>query len=114
MGRGARLLRQLRPYSFLFVANIGATLMASVLDGVTFVLMIPFLRAVFGREALPSADASTVERILGIIAGPLLSGGASDIALRNVVLIIVGALILKNAFAYAASLFSVRIQEGVV
>ena len=114
MGRGARLLRQLRPYSFLFVANIGATLMAAVLDGVTFVLMIPFLRAVFGREALPSADASTVERILGVVAGPLLSGGTSDVALRNVVLIIVGALILKNAFAYAASLFSVRIQEGVV
>src|ERR1700674_4657169 len=114
MGRGARLLRQLRPYTLLFVANIGATLVASVLDGVTFVLMIPFLRALFGREALPVEGGSAVERMLAVVAGPFLSGGSPQVALRNVVLILVGALVLKNAFAYAASLFSVAIQEGVV
>ena len=114
MGRGARLLQQLRPYTLLFVANIGATLMAAVLDGVTFVLVIPFLRALFGREALPVDGASAVERVLGAIAGPFLSGGSPEIALRNVVFILVGALVLKNSFSYAASVFSVAIQEGVV
>ena len=114
MGRGARLLRQLRPYTFLFVANIGATLVASVLDGVTFVLVIPFLRTLFGREALPVDGASTVERILARVTGPLLSGGSPETALRNVVLILVATLILKNVFAYSASLFVVAIQEGVV
>ena len=39
-----------------------ATVWRRCWTGVTFVLLIPFLRAVFGREALPSADASTVER----------------------------------------------------
>ena len=114
MGRGARLLRQLRPYTLLFVANIGATLMAAVLDGITFVLMIPFLRTLFGKEALPAAGGSMVEKILAGVAGPFLSGGSPETALRNVVLILVTTLILKNAFAYAASLFSVAIQEGVV
>jgi ATP-binding cassette, subfamily B, bacterial MsbA len=114
MGRGARLLRQLRPYTLLFVANIGATLVAAVLDGVTFVLVIPFLRALFGREALPVEGGSGVERMLAVVAGPLLFGPSPQAALRNVVLILVGALVLKNAFAYAASLFSVAIQEGVV
>ena len=114
MGRGARLLRQLRPYTLLFVANIGATLVASVLDGVSFVLMIPFLRALFGRAALPVEGGSAVERMLAAVAGPLLPGGSPQVALRNVVLILVGALVLKNVFAYAASLFSVAIQEGVV
>jgi len=114
MGRGARLLRQLRPYSLLFAANIGATFVAAVLDGVTFVLVIPFLRALFGREALAADGGSAVERVLARVAGPYLSGGSPDVALRNVVLILVGTLVLKNAFAYAASLFSVAIQEGVV
>ena len=45
MSRSARLLRLLRPYTSLFVANLFATLGASVLDGATFVLLIPFLRA---------------------------------------------------------------------
>jgi subfamily B ATP-binding cassette protein MsbA len=109
MGRGARLLQQL-----LFLANIGTTLVAAVLDGVTFVLLIPFLRALFGLGALPVGGGSAVERMLAVVAGPLLFVASPHAALRNVVLILVGALLLKNAFAYAASLFSVAIQEGVV
>ena len=114
MGRGARLLQQLRPYTLLFAANIVATLVAAVLDGVTFVLVIPFLRALFGLGALPAGGGSAVERVLALVAGPLLFVTSPQAALRNVVLILVGALLLKNAFAYAASLFSVAIQEGVV
>ena len=114
MGRGARLLRQLRPYSLLFAANIGATLAAALLDGVTFVLVIPFLRTLFGREALPVDGASFAERMLASVAGPWISGAAPGVALRNVVFILVAALVLKNVFAYAAALFSVAIQEGVV
>ena len=114
MGRGARLLQQLRPYTLLFAANIVATLLAAVLDGVTFVLVIPFLRALFGLGALPAGGGSAVERMLALVAGPLLFVASPQAALRNVVLILVGALLLKNAFAYAASLFSVAIQEGVV
>src|SRR4029077_12487014 len=114
MGRGARLLRQLRPYTPLFAAGTGATLVASVLDGVTFVLVIPFLRTLFGHEALPVEGGSVVERMLAVVVGPLLTAGSPEVALRNVVLILVGALVLKNACAYTASLFSVAIQEGVV
>ncbi len=114
MGRGARLLRQLRPYSLLFAANIGATLAAALLDGVTFVLVIPFLRTLFGREALPVDGASFAERMLASVAGPWISGAAPGVALRNVVFILVAALVLKNVFAYTAALFSVAIQEGVV
>jgi subfamily B ATP-binding cassette protein MsbA len=114
MGRGARLLQQLRPYSLLFAANIGTTLAAACLDGVTFVLVIPFLRTLFGRAALPVDGASFVERMLASFAGPWITSGAPEVALRHVVYILVVALVLKNACAYTASLFSVAIQEGVV
>ena len=73
MGRSGRVLGLLRPYTLLFAANIAATLVASLMDGATFVLVIPFLRAVFKLQALPTTGSSAVEQALGRIAGPLLT-----------------------------------------
>ena len=116
MSRGARLLLLLRPYTLLFTTNILATLVASVMDGATFVLLIPFLRALFGQQALPATGTSGVEDVLAKIAGPFLAagGGAPELALRNVVLVLLGALVLKNVAQYGAAVSSVAIEEGVV
>jgi subfamily B ATP-binding cassette protein MsbA len=114
MSRGARLLRLARPYTFLFATNILTTLGASILDGATFVLLIPFLRALFGEQAIPAAGGASVERLLRAVAGPVLAGATSQTALRNVVVVLVVALVLKNVLSYAASLTSVAIQEDVV
>src|SRR2546426_4863910 len=97
MGRSGRFLGLLRPYRLLFAANIAATLVASLMDGATFVLLIPFLRALFHLDALPATGSSSVEAVLGKIAGPLLSAGAPGTALRNVVLVLLIALLVKNA-----------------
>jgi len=48
------------------------------------------------------------------IAGPFLRSGAPEIALRNVVIVLLAALLLKNATGYLASIGSVAIQENVV
>src|SRR6266568_4579585 len=114
MGRSARVLSLLRPYALLFFANIAATLVASVMDGATFVLLIPFLRTLFGQQPLPAAGGSSVDRVLTVVAGPLLAAGSPEAALRNVVLVLAGTLVLKNALAYAAAVSSIAIQEGVV
>jgi ATP-binding cassette, subfamily B, bacterial MsbA len=122
MGRSARLLSLLRPYTPLFVATIIATIISSVLDGFTFVLLIPFLRTLFGGAGLPSAGGggggggggSAVEAVLDRIAGPFIHAGTPDAALRNVVIVLLVALLLKNVTAYLASVGSVAIQEGVV
>src|SRR5213079_3747550 len=95
MGRSGRVLGLLRPYTLLFTANIAATLVAALLDGATFVLVIPFLRAVFKLQALPTS-------------------GSPEVALRNVVLVLLIALVIKNAAAYGAAMSSVAIEEGVV
>jgi subfamily B ATP-binding cassette protein MsbA len=114
MSRSTRLLELLRPYTLLFVVNLVTTLLASVMDGVTFVLVIPFLRTVRGEQALPSAGGSLVERVLASVAGPLLAVASPQLALRNVVLVLLAALVLKNVLAYSAALASVAIQEHVV
>jgi subfamily B ATP-binding cassette protein MsbA len=112
-GREARLLGQLRPYTPLFLATIAATVLASVFDGFTFVLLIPFLRTLFGKPVLPE-DVSGVERVLDAIAGPLLRAGTPDVAVRNVVMVLLAAIVLKNVAAYMASVGGVAIQENVV
>jgi len=111
---GARLLSLLRPYSLRFAATITATVISSVLDGFTFVLLIPFLRTLFGSAALPAQGGSQVETVLNKIAGPFLTAGTPELALRNVVIVLLVALLLKNLTSYLASLGSVSIQEAVV
>jgi subfamily B ATP-binding cassette protein MsbA len=118
MGRGARLLSLLRPYTLLFVASIAATVLSSVLDGFTFVLLIPFLRTLFGDARVPAGaggrGGSAIEALLDRIAGPFIHAGAPAVALRNVVIVLLVALLLKNVMAYLAALGSTSIQEGVV
>src|SRR5438445_10018234 len=114
MGRSGRLFSLLRPYTLLFVANSVATLVASVMDGATFVLLIPFLRTLFGQQAIPGSGPSSVERALAAVAGPLFAAGSPETALRNVVAVLLVTLVLKNALSYAAAVWSVAIQEGVV
>ena len=87
MSRSTRLLQLLRPYTPLFIVNLATTVLASVLDGIMFVLLIPFLRTLFGQEALPTTGGSAVERLLATVVGPLLAAGAPDTALRTVVLL---------------------------
>ena len=98
-----RLLRLLRPYAPLFAATIGATVVASVLDGFTFVLLIPFLRTLFHQSAIATEGGSAIQVLLGKIAGPFLAGGAPEVALRNVVVVLLLALVLKNACEYLSA-----------
>src|SRR2546423_13755285 len=83
MRRSTRLLQLLRPYTPLFIVNLATTFVASVLDGVTFVLLIPFLRTLFGQEALPATGGSTVERLLAAVVGPLLGAGGPHAAVGD-------------------------------
>src|SRR5437762_6136434 len=96
MGRSGRLFLLLRPYTLLFVGNLVATFVASVMDGATFVLLIPFLRSLFGQQALPAVGGSTIETLVAKVAGPLLATGAPQTALRTVVLVLLGALVVKK------------------
>ena len=114
MRSGARLLQLLRPYSFLFAVAIFATVVASVLDGFTVALLIPFLRTLFGQQALAPAGGSAVQAVLARVTGTLITAGAPQAALRNVVVVLLVALVLKNAAEYVATYWNVVIQESVV
>src|SRR5205814_9973644 len=114
MGRSGRLLLLLRPYTLLFVGNLVATFVASVMDGATFVLLIPFLRALFGQQALPAVGGSTIETLVAKLPGPLLATGAPPAAPRRVGRVLLGSPVVQNAGGCAAARGSGAAREGLV
>ncbi len=113
MTRWGRLLGYLRPYARPFTAGVLAAVIASALDGLTFALLIPFLRLLFGLGATAAGASTAVERVLDGLLGAWLPAGRPMVALRNVVLVLLAAIALKNAAGYAAGYLRARIQESV-
>lgn len=93
--------------------SLGAAVVASVLDGLTFALIIPFLRLLFGMQAPVGSAPTVVERVLDAMLAPLLDPSAPDTALRGIVIVILVTMALKNAAAYGATYFGHVIEEGM-
>ena len=114
--RTRRLARFLRPYLPTFGLSLVATVLGSVLEGFSFVLLIPFLRALFGNSAALPAGATPngVERLLDRTVGGLITDQPVDVAFRNVALLILLVVTVKNVLVYASRLWSAKVQERVV
>jgi subfamily B ATP-binding cassette protein MsbA len=115
VGRYRKLLRFLKPYYALFFGGLALTAVATVLDGFTFALVIPFLRAIFGQSSLlPPVGQNQVERLLDWAMGPMLAGGNTQVALRNVILVILSAMAIKNLILYVSRVMVAIAQARVV
>jgi len=109
------LLRFLRPYKGRFSISLLLAFFGSVLDGLSFLLLVPFLRTIFGKEALPGVAAgSPADRFLNWAFGPLLEGMTRDQAFAVVVVLIVVTVIVKNFAFYFSRLAGAAVQEWVV
>lgn len=109
-----RLIRYLRPYQLVFAASLAAMALGSLLDGFTMILLIPFLRSLLGEAAVMPAAGDLVEKVLEFTVGGLIGGADPRVSLRNIVIIVLAALLLKNALFYAARVFSMAVREGIV
>jgi subfamily B ATP-binding cassette protein MsbA len=109
-----RLFGYLRPFKGLFAITITVGLVASALDVFSFVLVIPLLQSLFrtGDVLGPEAD-SFVERALDSAIGDLLRSGSQLDALRNVCLMLLAAILVKNAALFVSKYLSISIREGV-
>src|SRR2546426_10080576 len=76
--------------------------------------LFPYTTLFRSHDPLNVAGGSAVERLVAVVVGPLFAAGAPGAALRNVVLGLVAAMVIKNVLAYLASVSSVAIQENVV
>jgi len=112
-----RLVRFLRPYRRRFSLSLLAGVAGSVLDGLTFLLLIPFLRAVFGNEELvqrAGPAVSSADRLLNGLLGPLLEGASKERAFAVVVGLILVSVIIKNGCIYLSRLGGLSVQEYVM
>ena len=111
------LLPFLRPYTGRFALSLLLGITGSLLDGLSFVLLIPFLRALFGAGVLDLAAATgsnKVERFLDAVLGPLIADATPGRAFFVVVGLIIATVLLKNVCTYFSRLEGFRVQESVV
>lgn len=109
-----RLLGAARPYWGRYLIGLAAALLASALDGLTVVVLIPLFKTLFGTVGLLAGQGTTIERVSDRLLGPLIGGISPGSAAARLVGVLLVALLLKNGLQYSASQLSVAVQEGLV
>ena len=69
-----RLLRLVRPYWGLLAAGVAVTFLASILDGVVLVVLIPLLKNLFGTAGELRTGSTQLEAIVDRLVEPLVAG----------------------------------------
>jgi ABC-type multidrug transport system fused ATPase/permease subunit len=111
---GLRLLRLVFPYRGLLLLGLATTLLASVFDGFTLVLLVPVLKHLFGTSGNLRAGSTQLESLMDRLVDPLIAGLTPGQAAGRLVVLLVIGLVLKNVLSYVSTQVSVRAQEGLV
>jgi subfamily B ATP-binding cassette protein MsbA len=109
-----RLLRTVRPYRGLLAVGLVTTFLASLMDGIVLVLLVPVLRHLFGTSGQLRAGSTQLEAFVNGAVEPLVAGMSPGGAAARLVVLLALGLLLKNALGYASSQITVRVQEGLV
>lgn len=115
-----RILRYLRPHGSYFLLAVVATFAYASLDAFTYVLLIPFVRALFSgdSEGLPAGSGDggvfDMDRWLDVTVYRWvdLEGDPLD-AIQGIILLILLTFALKNAFDFLRAWLVARVEQGV-
>jgi subfamily B ATP-binding cassette protein MsbA len=92
--------------------NVVCNFVGAALDGYSFALLIPFLNALFNQPPL-QLGSGWVNDFLHATIGALLDPANPMRSLRNVILIILATVALKNIFLWIAGTLGAELQEYV-
>ena len=92
--------------------NITANFIGAALDGYSFALLIPFLDELFKQPPIPLGKG-WVNTFLHATIGRLLDPAQPMQSLRNVILVILATVALKNLFIWIAGTLGAELQEFV-
>ncbi len=92
--------------------TIVANLIAALLDGFAIALLIPFLNILFHQPAT-AMPKGFVGNLLHTIVGGRITPGDEMRSLRNVIIMVMVAVILKNLLVWIAGQFGATLQEYV-
>ena len=104
-----RLLSFLRPHRWRMAGTVACNIAAAVLDVFSFTLLIPFLDRLFDQPPRGTPISAIHERIIG----SLLNEPNPQAALRNIIVVILAAVTLKNLFVWASGQLGAQLQEYV-
>ncbi|MGH7446918.1 MAG: ABC transporter transmembrane domain-containing protein, partial [Longimicrobiales bacterium] len=115
MGQYLRLLKQLAPYRLLLAGALLATLMFAALDTFSFVMIFPFLDALFlGSSVNLHGAGERIGRLLDATIGRMLQEGADPMQAITVLCIAIAIVfLLKNVFDYFRQYLVVRLEQSV-
>ena len=103
-----RLLVFLRPHRWRMVGTLACNIIAAVLDVFSLTLLIPFLNQLFNQPNL--SPVSDFQRWL---LGSMFDVANPHVALRNVIVVILTTVVLKNIFVWISGQLGARLQEYV-
>ena len=107
-----RLLPYLRPHAWRMAITIVANLLAALLDGFAIALLIPFLNILFHQPST-SLKSGWVAKLLNATVGSQIIPGDEMRSLRNVILVVLASVLLKNVLVWIAGQFGATLQEYV-
>ncbi|MBL0937433.1 MAG: ABC transporter ATP-binding protein [Gemmatimonadaceae bacterium] len=108
-----RLWRYVGPHKGKLVAVVLLNAAAAFADVFSFTLLIPFLNALFKSDQLLPASG-TIGQVLQATIGFLLDEQDKMGSLMRVMLIVIGAVTLKNTLIWSSGQVGVKLQEFVV
>ena len=89
--------------------TVGCNIAAAVLDVFTFTLLIPFLDKLFKQPSRETGISQLQERVIG----PFLQAADPSTLLRNIIIVILAAVALKNLFVWVSGQLGAQLQEFV-
>lgn len=104
-----RLFPYLKPHAWRMGGTIACNLGAALLDVFSFTLLIPFLDALFGTSSAGGKLGELQQRIIG----GFLNTGDPMRSLRNIILVILVAVLLKNLLVWLSGQLGASVQERV-
>jgi subfamily B ATP-binding cassette protein MsbA len=107
-----RLLPFLRPHFWRMAITIVANLVAALLDGFAIALLIPFLNILFHQPST-AMKSGWISKLLDATVGSQIVPGDEMNSLRNVIVLVLLAVVLKNLLVWVAGQFGATLQEYV-
>src|SRR3954466_12769491 len=107
-----KLLPYLRPHAWRMSVTIVSNLVAAVLDGFAIALLIPFPNILFHQPST-SLKSGWVSKLVDATVGSHIVPGDEMRSLRNVILLVMAAVLLKNLLVWVAGQFGATLQEYV-
>jgi subfamily B ATP-binding cassette protein MsbA len=110
-----RLVRFVRPYSWLMIGNVVCSLIAAGLEVFSFTLLVPFLNVLFRKSSFgcetPSPDL--LNRLQQQAVCSFVDTGDKLASIKAVIIAILAITLVKNFFSWMAGQLGASMQEYV-